>query len=43
MIKQNMTLFIPTQNQKYLLMKMTMMMCLNQFILEFILNIQKSL
>ena len=33
MIKQNMTLFIHTQKQKQLLMKVTLMMYLNQSIL----------
>ena len=34
MIKQNMTLFTHTQKQKQLLMKLTLMMCLNQSILQ---------
>ena len=34
MIKQSMTLFMRTQKQKQLSMKVTLMMCLNQSILK---------
>ena len=43
MVKQNMTSFSQTQKQKHVLMKMTLMMHLNQFILQLYQNIQKAL
>ena len=34
MIKQNITPFIHTQNERQLLLKVTLMMCLNQSVLQ---------